>query len=213
MKVNILSIFLLSFCLQAHSASFDCAKAKSKLEKFICSNPAIDDADKKMGEAFREARKQITLKGYISADQKYWLKDEYSSCGAKPDKPLDKSVDSCLEILNKRISDLNSMKGAGIYTNYDGDYTDGQDSVTIQILGNTGSLRLKYQGNTFTTPEHISYCWGELAVAEKGAKFYEKGEREALFIKDKDSLELLQQIYACNGPAGGIPPGKFKLRQ
>lgn len=213
MKTKFLFIFFLSICLQAHSASFDCSKAKSKLEKFICSNPAIDDADKKMGEAFREARKQITLKGYISADQKYWLKDEYSSCGARPDKPLDKSVDSCLEILNKRISDLNSMKVAGIYTNYDGDYTDGEGSVTIQLLGNTGNLRLKYQGNTITTPEHLSYCWGDIDIIEKGNKFYEKGEGEALFIKNKDSLELLQGISACNGPVGEIPPGKFKLRQ
>jgi uncharacterized protein YecT (DUF1311 family) len=211
MKYKFLSLFLLTFSLQSHSASFDCAKAKSKFEKFICANPALDEADKKMGEAYQDARKKITLKGYLTADQKYWLKDEYNICGSRSDKTQNELVQNCLKILNKRISDLNLMKNAEIYTNYDGDYTDGEESGTLQILENAGKIKLKLQGNKFSTPSHISYCWREVDVLKKGNKFFEEGEKEALFIKNKDSIELLQRI-GCNGPVGEMTAQKFKIR-
>jgi len=114
MKLKLFAFLLFALCSQTHSAIFDFVKAKSKLEKFICANQSIDQADKKMGETFLEARKKITLKGYINADQKYWLKDEYNSCGSRTDKTLNELVASCLEILDKRISDLNLMKTSEI---------------------------------------------------------------------------------------------------
>ena len=210
--IKLTLLFGFAFVQNANAASFDCSKAKSKLEKFICANPSINEADKKMGEAFQEAKKMVALKGYLVGDQRYWLRHVYYQCGARTEGSVNKQVEHCLGILNNRIADLNLMKTSAIYTNYDGDYSDGDQDVTLQVLEVAGKFSLKFQGNTYRTLNHISYCWGEVSLIRKGGEFYEEGEKEALFIKNNNSLELLQRITQCYGPVGEIPPQKFKLR-
>jgi hypothetical protein len=168
-----------------------------------------------MGEAYLDAKKNNLLKGYIAGDQKYWLKDEYSNCASDQwkDKPAEQLIRACQDILNKRISDLNLIKISEIYTNYDGNYIDGEDAGTLQILESNNKFRLKYQGNTNRSPNHISYCWGEIDLIKKGNKFYEEGEKDPLINKTNEGIELLQRIHYCNGPTGEMPAGKFKLRK
>lgn len=216
MRFLTIMLFLCGISLTgANAASFDCAKAKSKFEKFICSNQSLDEADKKMGEVYIEARKNNVLKGYIAADQKYWLKDEYTSCASDQlkDKSNEQMVRKCLAILTKRISDLSLMKKSDVYTNYEGAYQDGEDAGTLQILDSNGKFILKYQGNTNRSTNHTSYCWGEINLDKKGNKFYEEGESEPLITKTNEGLDLLNRISYCNGPTGEMPAGKFKLRK
>ena len=52
MKYKLVAFFLLVMSLQAHSASFDCAKAKTIHEKFICGNPNLDALDKQLVESY-----------------------------------------------------------------------------------------------------------------------------------------------------------------
>jgi len=47
------------------AASFDCAKARRPLEKFICSNPELDALDTRMGEVFRQVNAGFPLKGFL----------------------------------------------------------------------------------------------------------------------------------------------------
>jgi uncharacterized protein len=196
------------------AASFDCKKASNYQEKFICSNNLVDAADAKMGAAYIEARKKITLKGYVVSDQKYWLKTIYKrKCANDSNKPLQEQINSCLTVLEDRITELGLMTESEIFTNYVGDFSDGEDLGTLQIFEKGKNITLKYQGGG-TRTTHISYCWGSFELLKSGNKFFDKDDpKTVLLIKNKENIELLNAIYACVGPHGQLPAEKYTLRK
>ena len=214
-KNIILCFSLLVISASAFSASFDCKKASNNQEKFICSNNLVDVADAKMGIAYQEARKKISLKGYVVSDQRDWLKYIYkTSCGNDFNKPLQEQINSCLSVLEERVAELRLMTEAEIFTNYDGDFSNGEDSGTLQIFEKAKNITLKFQGGSFRTTSHISYCWGSLDLSKSGNKFFDKDDpKTVLLIKNKEFIELVQGIYACYGPSGQLPIGKYMLRK
>ncbi|WP_028862634.1 lysozyme inhibitor LprI family protein [Psychromonas aquimarina] len=56
------SILLLLFISVANSASFDCAKAASQTEKFICGDAELSRQDSTLGEKYRQLEKSEKLK-------------------------------------------------------------------------------------------------------------------------------------------------------
>jgi len=208
-------VALILFTYTTQAASFDCKKAVTYQEKFICSNKAVDDADSKMGTAYQEARKKIPLKGYVASDQKYWLRHVYkTSCASDSKKPLQEQINSCLRVLDERVIELRLMSESAIYTNYEGNFTDGEDQGTLQIFEEGKNITLKYQGGQFRTLSHISYCWGSFDLIKSGNKYFNKNVPEITkLIKNKDSIELLEAIYGCDGPSGQLPADKYILRK
>lgn len=88
----ILSIFPLSF---ANSASFDCSKMKTILEKKICKNDYLSELDGAMARVFTSGLKNSANKTEIKLGQREWLKKRNS----KNDNVL-------IEQYEKRILDL-----------------------------------------------------------------------------------------------------------
>lgn len=66
------SAVLLCFGVGAQAASFDCAKASTRVEKIICDNPTIGQLDVDMARAYRQALQQD--KG-VRQEQQAWLKE------------------------------------------------------------------------------------------------------------------------------------------
>ena len=60
-------------------ASFDCAVAKTPIERLICTNGQLGDLDLEMGYAFDQGRRQGTY-GSLTADQRDWLKKRLAAC-------------------------------------------------------------------------------------------------------------------------------------
>ncbi|WP_175852469.1 lysozyme inhibitor LprI family protein [Burkholderia cepacia] len=60
-------------------ASFDCAKAASKIEKLICSTPETADADRRLSAAYSAARAKTTDPARLKDDQRHWL-TERNAC-------------------------------------------------------------------------------------------------------------------------------------
>jgi uncharacterized protein len=211
----ILAIIALSITQLSNAASFDCKKATTAHEKFICANKLVDDADSKMGAAYQEARKKITLKGYVASDQKKWLSNIYRiRCANDSKKTPQEQINSCLTVLEDRITELRLMTESEIFTNYQGDFFDGEDSGTLQIFEQGKNISLKYQGGQFSTPTHISYCWGSFDLLKNGNKYFDVDDpKKVLLIKNKDNIELLEAIYGCYGPSGQLPPEKYILRK
>ena len=89
--------------ISAYSASFDCGKAKTYHEKFICTNPELDSADKKLGESFMLSSKSFPLIGYIKTIHRSWLM-EYRQCAGddRKKKSQKEALASCLNLVNKR---------------------------------------------------------------------------------------------------------------
>lgn len=61
--------------LQASAASFDCALAKTKVEKAICADKELSALDERMAAAYKNQLKawQGKIETYVKADQRQWL--------------------------------------------------------------------------------------------------------------------------------------------
>lgn len=61
-------------------ASFDCAKASSKVEKLICSTPETADADRRLAAAYASAKSKATDANALKGDQLAWMKQQRNAC-------------------------------------------------------------------------------------------------------------------------------------
>jgi uncharacterized protein len=98
MKFKLFSPLILTLCFQAHSASFDCAKASSFNEKAICSNPILNKLDEQMASLYKE---QVKISGdSLKSQQKLWNR-EVRLC---------KEEECVLSLYKSRIENLNQIK-------------------------------------------------------------------------------------------------------
>ena len=81
----------------AHSASFDCAKSKTKTEKLICANPKLSDLDEKVSALDEKVLELSPVPEDSKEQQREWVKGERDTCKDA----------ACLEqAYASRISDL-----------------------------------------------------------------------------------------------------------
>ncbi len=67
---------------QVQAASFDCAKATTKIEKLICADAGLSRLDEELAAAYREALTHARLAGAeeVKQEQKLWLKEYRNRC-------------------------------------------------------------------------------------------------------------------------------------
>ena len=77
-----LFLVLTGTSLTATSASFDCAKVQTKVEKLICANPQLSELDSKLEETYLNSRKDVFPENNqrIVSEQKHWLKRTRNRC-------------------------------------------------------------------------------------------------------------------------------------
>lgn len=63
------------------SPGFDCAAAKSAIDRLICGDVALAGLDRQMGEAFRQKLKSTDDRDALLHEQRTWLKARAPSCG------------------------------------------------------------------------------------------------------------------------------------
>ncbi len=99
------------------ASSFDCAKAKTKTDKLICSDPELSKADDVMAAAYKKAL-EVAAKSapedveQLRADQRTWLAVNVSGCEDR----------ACLATEYKKRSDALSY--------YEGHLTSGSSTLT-----------------------------------------------------------------------------------
>ncbi len=77
----ILFVFFVLASPLGFSASFDCAKATTSMEKLICSNDYISGLDEELGQAYKEALiRYVDKKDLIVRQQRNWIKWIRSQC-------------------------------------------------------------------------------------------------------------------------------------
>lgn len=59
---------------QAQAASFDCAKACTKVEKMICANADLSKLDEQLAKAYKDGAKRTTEPDRYKREQRSWLK-------------------------------------------------------------------------------------------------------------------------------------------
>lgn len=148
MKFKLFSLLLLTLCFQAHSASFDCAKAKSQIEKAICADTVLGGLDEKLGTVYSSLRSNLTdvAKNKVRAHQSLWLKILPSSCSSEA-KNKDtskfiaclsnsyKSRISYLETFLKPIAGFYKYPALGVKSNINTELLDGNSPASILTNG------------------------------------------------------------------------------
>ncbi len=77
-------IITVAFVNSSGAASFDCAKARNKIEKAICSDDNLSNLDEYLGRYYGGAAE--TLKDGVAclkSDQRTWVKTKRDACGPK----------------------------------------------------------------------------------------------------------------------------------
>lgn len=66
----------------ASAASFDCAKAQTRVEKFVCKDPFISKLDSQLGKVYDKdiAKANPEQKKRLMTDERYWLKGMRDLC-------------------------------------------------------------------------------------------------------------------------------------
>ena len=161
----------------AFSASFDCGKAKSPVEKAICSNDEIGKLDEELSEAYKLAVKEDPVQNYVKARQREWVKDN-NYC----DK--NKMV-SCLKTnYEKRISKLKDITSVKVYSNTQKfEYSDGDAVAEIRKID--GKFQI--------------YLWGGFRIHrqssnEAGKSVYTGCEFEGIFTSPNGGKATSLQV-------------------
>lgn len=63
----------LMLVIPAHAASFDCAKAATKVENLICGDTALSKLDEELNAAYKAALQDEGQAGSIKQAQKQWV--------------------------------------------------------------------------------------------------------------------------------------------
>jgi len=128
---NKIFISIIAGCLYliapvAFSASFDCGKAKSTVEKAICSNDELGKLDEELAGAYKLAVKEYPVQNYVKARQREWIKDN-NYCDKN-------QIVSCLKAnYEKRISKLKDIAFIKVYSNTQKfEYSDGDAVAEIR---------------------------------------------------------------------------------
>jgi uncharacterized protein len=80
-----------------HPASFDCAKAKTKIDKLVCGDPKLSDLDDKLSALYKKALELSPVPEDSKEQQREWVKGWRNTCKGA----------ACLErAYASRISDL-----------------------------------------------------------------------------------------------------------
>ena len=79
------------------SAGFDCAKAKTKIDKLICSDATLSEADQKLNALYREVLAKSPVPEDTRQQQLEWVKQSRNTC---------KAADRLQQAYTSRISDL-----------------------------------------------------------------------------------------------------------
>lgn len=68
------TLFCLLWPLATQAASFDCAKASTKVEKMICGDAELSKLDEELGKAYGEALQKASDPAALRQQQRKWLK-------------------------------------------------------------------------------------------------------------------------------------------
>jgi uncharacterized protein len=194
--------FMSSF--DAIAASFDCAKAKSKSEKLICSDSQLASLDEALNRAYKHAFEIASNKSVLRQSQRDWLRSyEVSSCDDV----------ACLKTLfSNRLALLSEVAATGEPTSqWSGTYVRywkgkvDKDAATISIIGlRTGRLYVSGTALWYGPQANIGQVndgqmdgYTKRVIAGNTASFDNDGCSANLLLRD--NLLEVQGETGCGG--------------
>jgi len=196
-------IFMLAviqlFNFPAYAASFDCNKASTKLEHFICEDEELNEIDGLTGSIYYDIRKQLgeTDKEALKKDQISWIK-ERNKCNTNK---------NCLiQSYNKRIDYLES-----VYSNQQN--KDHEINIDCSMAESSVEIIECNYARYEIADREMDQIYREAMV------FIEQGEKEKLsqaqraWLQYRDkSIEFISEQYKHSTSYGSIVVSDFKAK-
>lgn len=131
MRLHAPTLLLMVIVVDAQAASFDCAKAATKVEKLICADAQLSAQDETLAAAYRQAASITPGGAEPKQSQRAWLKRR-NACA---------DVDCIAESYRQRVAeledaigqDLNAEAIAGTYTRRDPDFPEEHAPAEITL--------------------------------------------------------------------------------
>ncbi len=187
----VLGLVCLALAPSAQAASFDCAKAGTKVEKLICADAELSKLDEELNVAYKAALKDDMQADAIKQAQKLWLNGR-NACGNK---------DCIMEFYRSRVSELNGVKAQEpLETVFSKDTVlcDAYKRYALWEINETHNNNRPQYLRTTSLGDFGSLTWYEnppqckRPFGEKFSKFESVKWRE---IKPEDYPELSGQVY------------------
>jgi uncharacterized protein len=86
--------------------SFDCSKAKLKVELAICADPALSRTDATIGRIFQQILATANNQDQIIADQRKWVAQRNRFCEAAPDTKLYECLENSARLRSKQLNEV-----------------------------------------------------------------------------------------------------------
>jgi len=132
----LLGLILLALASPAAAASFDCGKARTKVEKLICADPQLSRQDSDVAAAYAEAQKvwDGRIASYVKMSQRSWVgARSLTPPGLSGDGALCEDDASRLTCLRQIHADrIAVLKSPGFRLS--GIYARGQDFISIKAM-------------------------------------------------------------------------------
>lgn len=212
--------------LPAHAASFDCAKAATKVEHIICDNPKLSVLDDKLGKTYQDVMGKANdeQKQRLTTEQKHWLKYTRNVCAKEPcfkhaywsrlaeletffepKSPLYEHEADKAEAIRQVLA------SAPLY------YSAGTDGVAYQFCNQIFDDLKQMNGIRFVDPivQTQSYedpaldSWKKQCKSDQPIHFNYVCDGRFSVLYEKDIPELMKNVSAECGAGYGLPP--FKL--
>ncbi|HIJ90692.1 MAG: hypothetical protein OEV89_07980 [Desulfobulbaceae bacterium] len=151
----IVAVWCLFFGAQAQAASFDCAKASTKVEKLICADETLSTLDDNMAAAYRQAKNDLHNAPWFREQHRLWLRAR-NVCG--PDR-------SCLEeSYKKRLEGLKWYEATCKLPDY------GEEIYRYELEVNNDATVCQHMGKVYNA--YFRQPWKHHG---SGSKEYEEG--------------------------------------
>src|ERR1044072_9484180 len=132
----LLGLIVLALASPAAAASFDCGKARTKVEKLICADPQLSRQDSELAAAYAEAQKVWDGKTlpYVKMSQRGWVgARSLTPPGVSGDGALcddDAARLPCLRQIH--VDRIAVLKSPGFRLS--GIYARGQDFISVKAM-------------------------------------------------------------------------------
>ena len=100
-KILMVTLFLTTVSINTYSASFDCAKASTVVEKSICSNATLSTLDDQLTAIYSKAFKVSSAQSELKKQELDWIKTKRNIC----------TTENCISVAySTRITELNLLE-------------------------------------------------------------------------------------------------------
>lgn len=200
MKSVLIGITVCIIATGAYSASFDCSKASTFIEKKICSDKQLSDLDELLMLAYKKARSNSTDSNSVKKQQRTWLKETRNKC---------QNTDCLKRVYTARIKDLvdvvisNSPSSA----KYTGTYEmEGAEVKVQQISDNRIKFQIiaSYQMNT-------GVVTGEALLSRDTAVYVDTEYDCGLLFRFSHRMVVIDQTGICGMGLNVSAFGEYRL--